>query len=83
MKSQFYLPELHNFNYIALAPWPQPTVQIDWVDQIALLENWLDTRVGPHHTQWAWATVSEQTTREACVAFKWAKHKTLFLLTWS
>lgn len=83
MKGQFYLPELHNFNYIARAPWPKPQAQIDWIDQINLLETWLDSRVGPHYARWAWATEQDQQTWEACVAFKWAKHKTLFLLTWS
>lgn len=80
--SRFYLPEGHNFEHIARAPWPIPQPQIDWVDQIVILENWLDNRIGPHLERWAWARNQEHESWQACVAFKYAKHKTLFLLTW-
>lgn len=78
-----YLPELHDFEHIALAPWPQYDSQLDWVENISTLEEWLQTRIGPHWDRWAWATCQEHHTWEACVAFKMAQHKTLFLLTWT
>ena len=81
--TRFYLPEHHNFVHIACAPWPLPQPQIDWVDQIHVMEYWLERYVGPHYTRWAWATEQDHKTYEACVAFKWAKHKTLFLLTYN
>lgn len=77
-----HLPEHHDFQYIARAPWPAPQPQVDWIDQIACMEYWLDQYVGKHHLNWAWTTEQDHKTWEACVAFKWAKHKTFFLLTW-
>ena len=78
-----YLPEYHDFLYIARAPWPNLRPQVDWVDQISTMSDWLDYYVGPHHKVWAWTTEQEHQTWEACVAFKLAKHKTFFLLTWT
>ena len=80
--SRFYLPEAHDFEFIGRAPWPIPQAQIDWVDSLIVMENWLDTHIGPHYKRWAWATVQDHETWEACVAFKYDKHRTLFLLTW-
>jgi hypothetical protein len=77
-------PEYSTFEHIARVPWPQThPYQEDWIDCYATLEQWLCQRIGPHHSQWAWAQEQEQQHWEACVAFRWAKHKTLFLLTWA
>lgn len=74
---KYYLPE---FQYIARAPWPDYDSQLDWVENVTTLEQWLERHVGPHYQRWDWAR--EQTTSQACVAFKYAKHSTLFLLAW-
>ena len=81
--NRYYLPEHHNFEHIARARWPRPQAQIDWVDNVITMELWLNQYVGEHLKRWAWATDREHNSWEACVAFKWHKHKTLFLLTWA
>lgn len=83
MPKSYYLPEYHEFEYIARAPWPTPQPQLDWIDQVATMEYWLEHYIGEHYKRWAWATEQNHEPWQACVAFKWAKHKTLFLLTWS
>lgn len=81
----FYLPEYHSFEHIAVAPWPrvEDTLQLDWVDSMTMLEQWLDRYVGPHYAAWAYAQQQNLEYWQACIAFKQAKHKTLFLLTWN
>ena len=81
----FYLPELHDFEHFATAPWPHihQNWQLDWVDSVEHLECWLNRYVGPHWANWAYAQQQNQEYWQACIAFKWAKHKTLFLLTWT
>jgi hypothetical protein len=81
----FYLPESHSFEHFATAPWPHihRNWQSDWVDSVDHLESWLNRYVGPHWASWAYAQQQNQEYWQACIAFKWAKHKTLFLLTWS
>lgn len=85
MRKDFYLPEYHDFKFIALAPWPkQPlAIQQDWVDAIDTLEQWLERYTGPHLVEWAFGQCQEQQYWEACIAFRREKYKTLFLLTWS
>lgn len=78
-----YLPEYHSFEYIARAPWPNYDSQLDWVENITTLESWLERYVGAHYQRWAWATERDHESYEACVAFRWDKHRTLFLLTWA
>jgi hypothetical protein len=81
----FYLPENHNFIHVGIAPWPHihSAWQLDWVDALTTLENWLEQYCGPHYSQWAYAQQENLEYWQACVAFKEARHKTLFLLTWS
>ena len=81
----FYLPELHDFEHFATAPGPHihQNWQLDWVDSVEHLECWLNRYVGPHWANWAYAQQQNQEYWQACIAFKWAKHKTLFLLTWT
>lgn len=84
MTGIYYLPEYHNFEHIAIAPWPQfADLQMDWVTQMGELEIWLNRYVGPHYAEWAYAQQHTYDYWTACIAFKQAKHKTLFLLTWS
>lgn len=81
--SRYYLPESHNFAYIATAPWPQVQYQQDWINRVLSMEDWLEQYVGPHYKRWAWANNSKTTIDQACIAFKYDKHKTLFLLHWN
>ena len=83
MPASYYLPECHTFEYIAQAPWPNYDSQLDWVENVHTIEQWLNQYVGEHYKRWAWATNQLNDPSQACVAFKWAKHKTLFLLTWT
>ena len=81
----YYLPEHHDFEYIARAPWPHiyTDYQGDWVNAITTLEIWLNSHIGAHYSHWAYAQQQEQNYWEACVAFKQARYKTLFLLQWT
>jgi len=65
------------FEHIASVPWPQTHPQMDWVNQLHTIEYWLHEYVGKQN--WAWIN----TQLEATIAFKYPKHKTLFLLQWS
>ena len=82
---RMFLPEYHDFDYIALAPWPVDLGhrQIDWVNAIDTLEDWLQKYTGPHLVEWAFGTCREQHYWEACIAFRRERNKTLFLLTWA
>lgn len=82
--TKFYLPEYHSFKYRAWAPWPHTDEgQLDWVNSLTLVEDWLTSYVGPHYKYWAWDRVDL-----ACqghylgVAFEHDKHRGLFLLRW-
>jgi hypothetical protein len=80
-----YLPEYHQFEYIALVPWPQQPalIQTDWVDTINTVEQWLEQYTGPHWVEWAFGTCQQQEYWQACVAFRRERNKTLFLLAWA
>jgi len=80
-----YLPEYHDFNHLALVPWPRDPLytQDDWVYAIETIESWLEQYTGPHWVEWAFATTQEQEYWQACIAFRRERNKTLFLLTWS
>jgi hypothetical protein len=79
------LPEHHNFEHIARAPWPRvyQDYQTDWVMAIETLETWLNRYCGPHYQEWAFTTQQDHDFWQACVAFRQSRYKTLFLLTWS
>jgi hypothetical protein len=80
-----YLPEYHNFIYIATAPWPVDPrhYQQDWIEAVNDVEKWLEKCAGPHLVEWAFSTNQEHNYWEACVAFRRERNKTLFLLKWS
>jgi hypothetical protein len=86
MPTSYYLPELHAFEHVAIAPWP--TVlnchdQLDWINAVDCMETWLNRYVGSHYSCWAYHNGTSIDYWQACVAFKWARHKTLFLLQWA
>jgi hypothetical protein len=85
MARSYYLPEYHDFEHVATAPLPIiiNDGQWDWVNSTDCMEQWLCRYVGNHHSTWAYHTGTNLDYRQVCVAFKWAKHKTLFLLQWS
>lgn len=69
------------FKYVAQVNWPRPQPQLDWIDQVIAMENWLNLHVGDG--RWLWAQESIDNPGQACIAFKYAKHKTLFLINYS
>jgi hypothetical protein len=76
-----YLPDYHEFEYIASTPWPHyGNQQLDWVDRIDIIETWLTRSVGPHYREWAWHPA--QDICFAAVAFRWERSKSMFLLRW-
>ena len=83
--TKFYLPEYHEFEFLAIAPWPVDPrhTQQDWVDSINLLEGWLERYAGPHLVEWAFSQHQQQQYWEACIAFRRERNKTLFLLQWA
>jgi hypothetical protein len=81
-----YLPEWHDFKYIAQAPWPHLNhqVQMDWVDAVCTLESWLEQYIGPHHSRWAYHNLGwDLKPNHCCLAFRWDRDRTLFILRWA
>lgn len=84
MTAIYYLPEYHDFKYLAQAPWPRAEeFQLDWINSMEELEHWLEAYVGPHYAEWAYAQQQTYDYWQACIAFKRAEAKTLFLLRWT
>ena len=86
MPRSFYLPELHPFEHIAYATWPTIVTtdeQLDWISAVDCMEAWLNQYIGHHYSTWAYHNGTSIDYWQACIAFKYAKHKTLFLLAWS
>ncbi len=83
MPNIYYLPEQHDFKYVARVPWPKiyTNWQEDWISSIETLEQWLTEYTGPHWVEWAYSQMANQDYWEACVAFKQDRNRTLFLLT--
>lgn len=76
-----YFPDLHNFEYIADIHWPCPRgEQIDWVTGVVSVEDWLLIYTGAKYERRAWHRASD--CYNVGVAFKYDKHRTLFLLEW-
>ena len=77
-----YVPVAHDFAHTAAIPWPGKVgEQLDWIIGITHVEWWLEQYIGSKYQRWAWNMALE--SYQVGVAFKYAKHKTLFLLTWS
>jgi hypothetical protein len=85
MRKDYYLPELHDFEHVATAHWPIVLCddQLDWVQSVDTMEAWLNRFVGHHYSYWAYHNGTSMDYWLACIAFKRARDKTLFLLTWS
>ena len=86
MPRSMYLPELHPFEHIAMAPWPvilNPHKQLDWISAVDEMELWLNRYIGSHYTEWAYHNGTTIDYWTACIAFKRERNKTLFLLKWA
>jgi len=77
-----YMPVKHGFIHIADVLWPAThDPQLDWVSGLISLEDWLVAYTGPKYSRWAWNTAKD--AYYLSVAFKYDKHRTLFLLRWA
>jgi len=86
MPRSFYLPDVHPFTHIAVAHWPTVLTaydQLDWVTAVDIMETWLNQYVGSHWSDWAYHNGTSIDYWQACIAFRQAKCKTLFLLQWA
>lgn len=68
------------FVYTAQGSWPKPQAQMDWVDSVIVIEQWLTTNIGINNEDWVWI---KGPPNKICVAFTKDKYRTLFLLTWA
>ena len=76
------MPVLHAFKYTADIAWPgRAHEQLDWILGITQVEQWLIHYTGPKYERWAWNMAKE--CYNISVAFKYDKHRTLFLLNYS
>ena len=76
-----YFPDKHDFEYIADIQWPgRIGEQLDWITGVVSVEQWLLNYTGPKYERWAWNMATE--SYHVSVAFKYDKHRTLFLLNW-
>lgn len=76
------LIDWHQFRYCASVPWPHDECsQIDWINGVKKIENWLNWHIGNHLIYWAWN--DSYKSYNIGVAFKQDKDRTLFLITWS
>lgn len=76
-----YLPVKHDFTFIADIRWPTTDDQLDWITGVTDVEQWLLQYTGPKYQRWAWNWAT--THYNLSVAFKFDKHRTLFLLNYS
>jgi hypothetical protein len=77
-----YAPCINDFVYYADVDWPHQTLeQVDWITGITEIETWLIQYTGPKYSRWTWATARE--VYHVGVAFKYDRHRTLFLLQWA
>ena len=77
-----YVPDLHNFLYTCSIHWPNYSdEQLDWITGITDVEQWLLRYTGPKYQRWAWNMAVD--CYDISVAFKYDKHRTLFLLNYS
>jgi hypothetical protein len=68
--------------YTAEIAWPGLVgEQLDWIVGICHVEFWLNQYTGPKYQRWAWNMAME--SYNISVAFKFDKHRTLFLLNYS
>jgi hypothetical protein len=84
------LSQREYFPYTAHALWPgivstttPVEQQIDWVDAVWTMEEWLEHTVGGRYSRWVWAEHLAITYWHCGVAFHRDQDRTLFLLRWS
>jgi hypothetical protein len=76
------LVDLHHFQYHAQIPWPiSSNTQVDWVESLLHIEDWLRQCIGPRYTRWAYHDCPA--LYNIGIAFKWDQDRTLFVLAWS
>ena len=76
------LLDKHPFLHTASVPWPTTgSPQVDWDLGVHLIENWLNSHVGPRLNAWAWS--ESHYHYHLGVGFRWEQDKTLFVLKWS
>jgi len=76
------LVDWHRFQFHATVPWPVlGDTQVDWIQGVYSIEEWLKQCVGPRYTAWAYDDC--EILYNIGVAFRWNEHRTLFVLTWS
>ena len=71
-----------HYPYTALCNWPEPQLQIDWVDQVICIEHWLGQHVGVKGQDWDWVGPEYSPAWLCAVMFQREQDKTMFLLTW-
>jgi hypothetical protein len=77
-----YYPDKHDFKYVADVPWPTTQdQQLDWIYGMTEVETWLYRYAGSRYQYWAWHKAQE--CYHIGVAFRLAKHRTMFLLTYA
>ena len=85
MPTRMYLPDIHDFEHIAVAHWPiiLSDGQWDWVQAVDTMELWLNRYIGCHYSEWAYHNGTSIDYWQACIAFRKPTYKTLFLLQWA
>lgn len=76
------LLEQPQFDHLALVPWPcldQP--QLDWVQGVSMIENWLSNNVGPRLSRWTWEDSGHH--YKIAVSFRWDRDRLLFVMVWA
>ena len=77
-----YVPVIHDFAHAAEIPWPAGRdTQLDWIIGIHSVEQWLEQYIGSKYQRWAWHMATN--CYNVGVAFKYDKHRTLFLIHYS
>jgi hypothetical protein len=77
-----YVPVIHDFEYTADIAWPGGArEQLDWITSITDVESWLLKYTGPKYARWCWNMATE--SYYISVAFRYDRHRMLFLLNYS
>ena len=77
-----YTPSLHDFIYVAEVNWPgSQEPQTDWIYGADKVEQWLLQYVGHKYVTWAWNPAIHYP--DISVAFKYDRHRMLFLLVYT
>ena len=80
IKPYDFVPVKHNFEYIADVNWPVFGQQLDWITGVYNVELWLVDHHMAKYSHWVWNWAS--TCYQISVAFKYDKHRTLFLINY-